>query len=273
MAPIHLVPKPPKEGINPATGKPYPARRHITIDYSRTNKCFQIEAARIPDVNETIQSLRRVAGESQRQFDANQTGARTSIHDHDPAVAWNITSSTLPAPTDYKLGSCDMVHAFHQMYVATQDQWKLAFGNSVLGCWCWRCRAQGASTTPSAFCNFVHAALNKHGAIYTPDFTAEDLEKNDFLDYDTDDNGNFILNSCRQRTPSPQGYCRVYVDDICIVSANATEHRRAWRHLVKVLNHVRLALNPSKNKIGRKYLEFLGHCVSLVVTFANLSKV
>jgi hypothetical protein len=146
MAPIHLVPKPPKEGINPATGKPYPARRHITIDYSRTNKCFQIEAARIPDVNETIQSLRRVAGESQRQFDANQTGARTSIHDPDPAVAWNITSSTLPAPTDYKLGSCDMVHAFHQMYVATQDQWKLAFGNSVLGCWCWRCRAQGAST-------------------------------------------------------------------------------------------------------------------------------
>eukprot|EP01047_Picozoa_sp_COSAG01_P140264 COSAG01_NODE_71163_length_256_cov_2.152866_1_plen_31_part_10 len=31
MAPIHLVPKPPKEGINPATGKPYPARRRITI--------------------------------------------------------------------------------------------------------------------------------------------------------------------------------------------------------------------------------------------------
>lgn len=70
MAPIHLVPKPPKAGINPATGKPYPARRRMTIDYSRTNKCFQIEAARIPDVNETIQSLRRIAGESQRQFNA-----------------------------------------------------------------------------------------------------------------------------------------------------------------------------------------------------------
>jgi hypothetical protein len=42
MAPIHLVPKPPKAGINPATGKPYPARRR------RNNNPGQCSSAVMP---------------------------------------------------------------------------------------------------------------------------------------------------------------------------------------------------------------------------------
>eukprot|EP01047_Picozoa_sp_COSAG01_P021864 COSAG01_NODE_1281_length_10920_cov_39.473480_5_plen_182_part_00 len=43
--------------------------------------------------------------------------------------------------------------------------------------------------------------------------------------------------------------------------------------IVKVLQHIRLKISPDKTKIGRKYLNFLGHCVSPEVTFANLSRV
>jgi transposase InsO family protein len=60
---------------------------------------------------------------------------------------------------------------------------------------------------------------------------------------------------------------------LCLVSANIEEHKRQWRHLIKVLEHIRLKISPDKTKIGRKYLNFLGHCVSPEVTFANLSKV
>jgi hypothetical protein len=56
-----------------------------------------VEAARIPDIKETIQSMRIMARESQRQFNANNSGTRTNIHDHDPAAAWNIiTTEKLP---------------------------------------------------------------------------------------------------------------------------------------------------------------------------------
>jgi hypothetical protein len=157
------------------------------------------------------------------------------------------------------------------MYVHEPDQYKLAFGNNVLGCWCWARGAQGASCTPASWMNFVHASLAQHGVLFCPDFHVSDLESNDYLDFDTDDDGNFVLDDKGKRIPSPQGYARCYTDDLAIISANSTEHRRAWRHIIKVLKHVRLKISPEKTKIGLKYMNFLGHCVSPDVTFANLS--
>eukprot|EP01047_Picozoa_sp_COSAG01_P013020 COSAG01_NODE_601_length_14954_cov_175.954359_21_plen_216_part_00 len=155
------------------------------------------------------------------------------------------------------LGSCDLVHAFHQMFVHKSDQYLTAFGNNILGCWCWARGSQGTAGTPAAFYNFCHAALSKHGVLYSPDFDVSDLEKNDYLDFDTDEKGEFILNEHGHRIPSPQGYCKAYCDDLCLVSANIEEHKRQWRHLVKVLQHIRLKISPDKTKIGRKYLNFL----------------
>lgn len=159
------------------------------------------------------------------------------------------------------------------MFVHESDQYLTAFGNNILGCWCWARGSQGTAGTPSAFYNFCHAALSKHGVLYSPDFDVSDLETNDYLDFDTDEKGEFILNEHGHRIPSPQGYCKSYCDDLCLVSANIEEHKRQWRHLIKVLEHIRLKISPDKTKIGRKYLNFLGHCVSPEVTFANLSKV
>eukprot|EP01047_Picozoa_sp_COSAG01_P090658 COSAG01_NODE_22458_length_854_cov_197.940397_1_plen_126_part_00 len=70
--------------------------------------------------------------------------------------------------------------------------------------------------TPAAFYNFCHAALSKHGVLYNPDFDVSDLEKNDYLDFDTDEKGEFILNEHGHRIPSPQGYCKCYCDDLCL---------------------------------------------------------
>jgi hypothetical protein len=150
----------------------------MTIDMSLINPCFEIESARIPDVKETIQSMRILAGESQRQYNANKQGTRKSIHDPDPNASWNISSPPLPQPTDYQLGSCDLVHAFHQMFVHEKDQYLTAFGNNVLGCWCWARGSQGTAGTPAAFYNFCYAALSKHGVLHSPDFDVSDLGVN-----------------------------------------------------------------------------------------------
>jgi hypothetical protein len=63
-----------KPGINPDTGLPYPPRRRLTLDYRKVNSVVQVDAARIPDVKETVQSLRVLAGESQRQVNARRDG-------------------------------------------------------------------------------------------------------------------------------------------------------------------------------------------------------
>eukprot|EP01047_Picozoa_sp_COSAG01_P008972 COSAG01_NODE_362_length_18130_cov_34.672307_15_plen_293_part_00 len=196
MAPIHMVHKEPKPGIDPKSrtcdcpeGKGYPPRWRMTIDMSLINPCFEIESSRIPDVKETIQSMRILAGESQRQHNAIKQGTRRSIHDPNPNASWNISSPPLPTPTDYQLSSCDLVHAFHQMFVHKSDQYLTAFGNNILGCWCWARGSQGTAGTPAAFYNFCHAALSKHGVLHSPDFDVSDLEKNDYLDFDTDEKG------------------------------------------------------------------------------------
>jgi hypothetical protein len=67
-------------------------------------------------------------------------------------------------------------------YAPLSDQYKLAFGNNVLGCWCWARGAQGASCTPASWMNFVHASLAKHGVLFCPDFHVSDLESNDYLE-------------------------------------------------------------------------------------------
>jgi hypothetical protein len=95
MSPIHMVKKDPKPGINPDTGLPYPPRRRLTLDYRKVNSVVQVDAARIPDVKETVQSLRVLAGESQRQVNARRDGTRKSIHDHDAAASWNLNADKL----------------------------------------------------------------------------------------------------------------------------------------------------------------------------------
>jgi hypothetical protein len=59
----------------------------LTLDYRKVNSVVQVDAARIPDVKETVQSLRVLAGESQRQVNARRDGTRKSIHDHDAAAS------------------------------------------------------------------------------------------------------------------------------------------------------------------------------------------
>eukprot|EP01047_Picozoa_sp_COSAG01_P031138 COSAG01_NODE_2199_length_8180_cov_7.460262_9_plen_334_part_00 len=203
----------------------YPPRRRLTLDYRKVNSVVQVDAARIPDVKETVQSLRVLAGESQRQVNARRNGTRTSIHDHDAAASWNLNADKLPDPEDYLCASIDLVHAFHQLVLSEEDRPKWAFGNRDLGCWCFTRAPQGAKGSPASWYNYCAAVLQAHGCLHTPDFDVADLEKIDKIDYDTDDNGDFILDAAGHKIPSPQGYyCRVYCDDIIVVSA-----KRWWR--------------------------------------------
>eukprot|EP01047_Picozoa_sp_COSAG01_P061975 COSAG01_NODE_7811_length_3046_cov_12.595860_2_plen_212_part_00 len=171
-----MVKKDPKPGINPDTGLPYPPRRRLTLDYRKVNSVVQVDAARIPDVKETVQSLRVLAGESQRQVNARRDGTRKSIHDHDAAASWNLNADKLPDPEDYLCASIDLVHAFHQLVLSEEDRPKWAFGNRDLGCWCFTRAPQGAKGSPAAWYNYCTAVLQAHGCLHTPDFDVADLE-------------------------------------------------------------------------------------------------
>lgn len=54
----------------------------------------------------------------------------------------------------------------------------------------------------------------------------------------------------------------VYLDDICIASANETEHRNHLRTIFERLDRNNLRINVAKCEFGKRQLKFLGHLVS-----------
>ena len=57
-------------------------------------------------------------------------------------------------------------------------------------------------------------------------------------------------------------YCIIYVDDVIVFSKTLEEHLLRLRALFEKLKHVGLKLKPSKCKLFRQELIYLGHVVS-----------
>ena len=269
----------------------------VCIDYGALNKVLIPRAWAMPDVTETIHTVRDVATHSWSQIQANEKGERCTHSYDDPDR--QLGSPAAEDPGASLLGVSDATKAFHRIAVAEEDQDKLAFAAPGLGIFTWRVLPMGLVNSPAAFCSVLVAMLRRASILYEPGIndpaaTAEyfeelyaDMQNNDWLI------DGFELREINNQKQlyidgqlAPSHYVLAYIDDLLLcagapkgafgregMETAMREHTRQWKLLIAVCRHQRLFLSEEKTVIGTEYLRYLGMIVSHDSIFADPDRV
>ena len=296
-----------------ADGKPEKPQVRVCVDFGALNKVLKARCWAMPDVVETIHSVRDLAVESYRQMKANRAGSRT-CHDHDDPdlrLGANLEEPD-EDPGSSVLGCTDVTKAFHRVGVAEEDRDLLTFAAPGLGLWRWVTLPMGASISPQAFCSISSKMLERANLLYQPGVndtrqTAEYLRELylDMVDQDWRIDGIEMRDRDGRTVPTeevrtttdglqlyidgwlaPSQFALIYVDDLIIAAgapdgfggmaedgAAMHEHHRQWKLLIAVCRHQRLFLSSSKTLVGTKVLKFLGYSVCHSEMFADPERV
>ena len=138
----------------------------VCIDYGALNKVLVPRAWAMPDVSETIHTVRDVATHSWSQIQANEKGERLTHSYDDPDRQLDGPRGEDPGAS--LLGVSDATKAFHRIAVAEADQDKLAFAAPGLGIFTWKVLPMGLVNSPAAFCSVLASMLRRASILYEP---------------------------------------------------------------------------------------------------------
>lgn len=280
-SPLHAVPKKvlPGEPQPMENGKPVMVVR-ITGDFRKANECSADCSFPVATVDDSLSVLQEMSIESFRQYRANKSGQRRpgikglkadfespACNDHATPPPWPATGTTGAGKGDGPVcGSCDLARAFHRLMLMPGENGQASLTQNLaslncrgLGTFKALTASMGLKQIPALFARWVEMRLQNTGCLYAPgtfaEVSAEDeAELREFI-------GDGL--------PIPQGFARIYVDDILIVSCNKEEHRRAWLAMLFFAKRFRFFLSKGKSKSFARTLNFLGFVVGPGVLCAD----